>query len=354
MTIGRNDSCPCGSGKKYKKCHGGKEVVSIQQVADEELDLIIQNFYNEYPERKDMYELRMLLGKWNARLKGFWPPNQIQQQVVDYYLLLQKQDIWKKYVVKQLQKTVRPSVIQVLETWTSPMMLIGEVLEASQGIIKLKEYLDGNVYELDSVEGDSTAKVGSYVVGIVLPNSRRGLNGIMVITSLAFMPNWISDGLKHVKQLAKESKLDTQAFYREHLLECLMFINESQKSDQESLRSVDESEQLESTTQQIDPKITTKQMEMLVAFEDMMSEQDVNNDELHRIFNSYLMECSPNPRKTGAVAAGAIRFGRERLSAEEFPWTNKDIAAMFDVSTSTVQKYFEEIDSFYSSALVPA
>ena len=22
---GRNDPCPCGSGKKYKKCHGAKE-----------------------------------------------------------------------------------------------------------------------------------------------------------------------------------------------------------------------------------------------------------------------------------------------------------------------------------------
>ncbi|GAA5171553.1 SEC-C metal-binding domain-containing protein [Modicisalibacter zincidurans] len=22
-TLGRNDPCPCGSGKKYKKCHGG-------------------------------------------------------------------------------------------------------------------------------------------------------------------------------------------------------------------------------------------------------------------------------------------------------------------------------------------
>ncbi|MDW5376487.1 SEC-C metal-binding domain-containing protein [Halomonas sp. HP20-15] len=21
--LGRNDPCPCGSGKKYKKCHGG-------------------------------------------------------------------------------------------------------------------------------------------------------------------------------------------------------------------------------------------------------------------------------------------------------------------------------------------
>jgi hypothetical protein len=24
--IGRNDPCPCGSGKKYKNCHYGKEI----------------------------------------------------------------------------------------------------------------------------------------------------------------------------------------------------------------------------------------------------------------------------------------------------------------------------------------
>jgi len=23
--VGRNDPCPCGSGKKYKKCHGADE-----------------------------------------------------------------------------------------------------------------------------------------------------------------------------------------------------------------------------------------------------------------------------------------------------------------------------------------
>jgi uncharacterized protein YecA (UPF0149 family) len=26
MNIGRNDSCPCGSGKKYKKCCLGKAI----------------------------------------------------------------------------------------------------------------------------------------------------------------------------------------------------------------------------------------------------------------------------------------------------------------------------------------
>ena len=29
MTVGRNDPCPCGSGKKYKKCHGAGDVVAL-------------------------------------------------------------------------------------------------------------------------------------------------------------------------------------------------------------------------------------------------------------------------------------------------------------------------------------
>ena len=30
MKVGRNDPCPCGSGKKYKKCCLGKNVVSSE------------------------------------------------------------------------------------------------------------------------------------------------------------------------------------------------------------------------------------------------------------------------------------------------------------------------------------
>ncbi|MFJ8064780.1 YecA family protein [Psychrobacillus sp. NPDC096426] len=344
ITVGRNAPCPCGSGKKYKKCHGGKEAVSVQQVADEELSAIIQNFYREYPERKDIYELRMLLSRWNARLKGFWSPNQIEQQLVDYYLLLLKQDIWQKYVEKQLQKAVRPSVMQVLEKWISPMMIMGEVIEVGQGFVTLKEIVDENVYELNTFGDTKTAK-GNYVVGIVLPDSRRDSNGLMVISRVALLPNWIADGLKDVKKLAKESKLNTQAFYKEHMLECLTFISESKKTS-ESPKINNESQKIESTSQQNDSEMTPKQLEMLLALENMMNEKEIKNDELIRIFRSYLSECSPNPRKAAATAAGAIRFAKERLSTEVFPWTNKEIAAMFDVSTSTVQKYFEEIDAF--------
>ena len=29
--VGRNDPCPCGSGKKYKKCHGKDEAESASE-----------------------------------------------------------------------------------------------------------------------------------------------------------------------------------------------------------------------------------------------------------------------------------------------------------------------------------
>jgi len=31
MKIGRNDPCPCGSGKKYKQCHLGKDEAKLRE-----------------------------------------------------------------------------------------------------------------------------------------------------------------------------------------------------------------------------------------------------------------------------------------------------------------------------------
>jgi hypothetical protein len=31
--VGRNDPCPCGSGKKYKKCHGKDEEAAREEIS---------------------------------------------------------------------------------------------------------------------------------------------------------------------------------------------------------------------------------------------------------------------------------------------------------------------------------
>ncbi len=52
--VGRNEPCPCGSGKKYKKCCESKATFSIEVAQAEELERILQVFYEEYPERRDV------------------------------------------------------------------------------------------------------------------------------------------------------------------------------------------------------------------------------------------------------------------------------------------------------------
>lgn len=34
--VGRNEPCPCGSGKKYKQCHAGEGEEFLQKLADDE------------------------------------------------------------------------------------------------------------------------------------------------------------------------------------------------------------------------------------------------------------------------------------------------------------------------------
>lgn len=44
----RNDPCPCGSGKKIKKCHGVKHALSKDELAD--IHEMINNFNKRFKE----------------------------------------------------------------------------------------------------------------------------------------------------------------------------------------------------------------------------------------------------------------------------------------------------------------
>jgi len=52
--IGRNDPCPCGSGKKFKKCHLGREHELIQQLPDDAAQEIINLPEVEYGRSREL------------------------------------------------------------------------------------------------------------------------------------------------------------------------------------------------------------------------------------------------------------------------------------------------------------
>ncbi|WHT49335.1 SEC-C metal-binding domain-containing protein [Sporosarcina thermotolerans] len=124
--IGRNDPCPCGSGKKYKKCCQSKKAVSVETVQKEELERVLQSFYEEYPERKDIPDYLKLANEWKSSLEKYLPEEMIEAICLDEFFFHYRSDIWLGYLDKQKKKIVRPSVLRVVDAWQQPRAFIGK------------------------------------------------------------------------------------------------------------------------------------------------------------------------------------------------------------------------------------
>ena len=96
--VGRNDPCPCGSGKKYKKCCESKQNDSIEEVQTEELERILQSFYDHYPERKDMEDYADLVSAWSKVIGDYLDLEMIEAIVMDEFFFHYKQEIWLGYL----------------------------------------------------------------------------------------------------------------------------------------------------------------------------------------------------------------------------------------------------------------
>lgn len=102
--VKRNDPCPCGSGKKYKKCCEGKQQVTVEAVAIEELERVLQTFYLEYPERKDVRAYIEHVGTWQPKLESVLQRELIEAIALDDFFFHQEPSIWKGYLKKTKKK----------------------------------------------------------------------------------------------------------------------------------------------------------------------------------------------------------------------------------------------------------
>ena len=81
--VGRNDTCRCYSGKKIKKCCESKQAITIETVQAEELERVLQTFYDEFPERSDLPALLEVITKWKAQLDPYLEGEMIEAIAID-------------------------------------------------------------------------------------------------------------------------------------------------------------------------------------------------------------------------------------------------------------------------------
>ncbi|MCZ2258323.1 YecA family protein [Sporosarcina sp. G11-34] len=326
--IGRNDPCLCGSGKKYKKCCESKQAVSIEEVQSEELERILQTFYEEYPERKDINEFMAVVKKWSGQLDTYYVEEMIEAIVLDEFFFHHKPEIWKGYLGKQQKKVIRPTVEKVLNTWRDPRIFIGEVVAVDDNYMSVKNIMEDETILLRR-ESEKPVPVGVHLYCFILPDGTSKENHYLAVSSLIFFPTDHSKVFeKFVAQFESQKEQSVSAFLKENEIAFWKLLGEDGYDGGE---------------------FTNFEAGVLQKAIEFLEKNDRDSEELLEIIEDFLVEKQPNARKDVAIAAGAIRFGQDNAFFESLDMTVKEIADWFGVSTSSLNRYYNDIITYYKS-----
>lgn len=323
--VGRNEPCPCGSGKKFKKCCEGKQTVTMEAVYTEELERVLQTFYNDYPERKDIKPYVQQFDVWKAALAEKLQEELIQSVVLDDFFFHQHIDIWTGYLKKAKKKIVRPSTIKVLDSWTNPKMFIGQVTTVDDTYFKATHILTDESIKIRR-ENDKPIPEGMHVFTFILPDGTYTDSHYLSVSTLIFFPvdhNKVFEGFS--KQFKEADNVTADAFLKEQHLTLWGKLVENGYQGEE---------------------FTSFESGVLAQTKSFLDSHEREATPLIAVLEDYLIEQQPSARKEVAIAAGAIRFGQEKGLFETLSMTVKEIAESFGVSPSSLNKYYQDLLSY--------
>ncbi len=172
-SVGRNESCPCGSGKKYKKCCGAKEAVSFTHVIEGEIDDLQKRLIHF---ALDHYEEEILTG-FNDFHEHF-EIEEYQRQFFEFVytiwfsLFRELEDgatIVENFIASEAGKIKRPKLAQILQSWTNARAIAGEIIAVENNVLTVIDGLSSEEYKAMVTNLQSPFEKGTFFVGFLLP-----------------------------------------------------------------------------------------------------------------------------------------------------------------------------------------
>ncbi|MEH7298816.1 SEC-C metal-binding domain-containing protein [Neobacillus drentensis] len=172
--IYRNDPCPCGSGKKYKRCCGAGEAVPITTIIEGEIDelqkQILQYAYHHFGHvLQDDFESFEELSELD------------DEQELEFFELIHTvwfslfeglddgETIIEKFIHGQIGKIKRPKLKQILQTWTFARTFAGKVISMDENKLTVEDGLSSEQLDTIVTSLSPTVKEGSFIIGILVP-----------------------------------------------------------------------------------------------------------------------------------------------------------------------------------------
>lgn len=332
--VERNAPCPCGSGKKYKKCCARKEIVPQEDLVEKELSHVIFSYPDRlFKDEENLHRMRETLHQWEEALGQTLRADEIEALVFDYYLFIKQREQWNHHVLKEMNGTIRSLTRSTLTQWQHPVLLIGKVIEERGDYYKVGEVLGHQTYQVRKDVLPRTV-TSDLIISIALRDTREVEDGLYIFNDVIGVHDKDGEMVRNIQELAEASGTSNlPTFLDEHMLDVYQLtLNREEVSVQEFMDN-----ELTKDEQAVCRHLS----EELEALGVLQMEVEVGQ----MVAISYLRRENPVFRKPGVIAAAVFK-AMENYGLVEFTvdFTQKEVADLFGVSVASMAKHTEPIE----------
>ncbi|ALS79584.1 SEC-C metal-binding domain-containing protein [Planococcus kocurii] len=311
--VGRNDPCPCGSGKKYKKCCGKEQVVDIQEIINLELESIMEGFSEEGLEPANYFEAEQLTRHWHKALSGVFDKDMIEAVAYEAYVFYDRVDIWRKYITRQKKHQKRQRILDILTSWEDPFYLLAKIQAVEDGNFIIRDELTNDIYHFPL---STQARPGEWLFGLVMRNPLENEKELQPTSGILFIPHFQTVVVESIKSKLEDGVHDSLELYK-------VFAEHAQL-----------------------PELPAFGTDVLDLVERFLTRHQLQSELPKTMAYAFLTEVPLNARKPEGVAAGILQtintfgfFGNLYVS-------QKNLAEYFDTSVASLTKYRDLMENY--------
>ncbi|KGX94100.1 hypothetical protein N781_01940 [Pontibacillus halophilus JSM 076056 = DSM 19796] len=340
--IKRNDPCPCGSGKKYKKCHCGiEEVASTEVVMEQELDQLYQQLISLGVGSYQSHVRPSALPDFPKEYSELYTFNYIVKQIMDEPVEGDT-TIIDKFYEKKVDTLTRPQTLEAFKMWPGAAPVLLEVKQVDNFVVQGQDLLTDEAYTVKIPDDMSEVVVSDVLLGYLF---NWGTHYALIPTPVPFdkriIENFMDKSFNDDYEANKEENETKSEYFQRHYLRMIETLIQHLETDELSSDNINWSKDSHQQVAELfetyadHNRLGQKVMEATLGF-----------------WSYYCKEYNPTIRKPEIFAA-ALEY--HVTTAPELGVkanvTQKEIATKHGVSPNSLSKRKNEIGEAFQTFL---
>ncbi|MGD6804703.1 YecA family protein [Rossellomorea vietnamensis] len=348
-TIGRNDPCECGSGKKFKKCCGRNAAVNIDGLVLGELEVLQAQLY-DFIAVHNSEKLENDYQDYFSKMKMMKKDQDIfEMAFLSWYGVTEKLEegltLAEQFVEKQSKTVGRPQTLASLEKWKAPRLAAGIVTSAKGSELVIQDTVEGETFNVKGANSEIVE--GCFFIGILLQNGT---------TYLPFAQYFVYPGIAEICRDAMIEKMRKAGkdSVEEYLASDYLYLADhcfdlfTGKGEQIAVEAepVTETEEKESVAN----PAYAEAVESMESFLKEQGEAPTSIEKAAKLLTQYFESESPKIRNPQIYSASIVEVIKADTDLKK-DYLQKDLAEAFGVSANSISRRSKEMKKILLAAV---